>query len=47
MSLQEFNYNSGAKNDPEFVLQAMSSEESNLWYNAMKEEMNSLSSNEV
>ena len=40
-------YNIGAKNDPETFSQAMNSKESNSWYNAMKEEMNSMASNRV
>ena len=47
MYLQELDYNIGAKNDPEMFSQAMSSKESNSWYNAMKEEMNSMASNRV
>ena len=43
--LQELDYNIGAENDPETFSQAMSSKESNLWYSAMKEEMNSMASN--
>ena len=45
--LQELDYNIGAKNDPETFSQAMSSKESNSWYSAMKEEMNSMTSNRV
>ena len=45
--LQELDYNIGAENDPETFSQAMSSKESNSWYNAMKEEMNSMASNRV
>jgi transposase InsO family protein len=45
--LQESDYNIGAENDPESFSQAMSCKESELWYNAMKEEMNSIKSNEV
>jgi hypothetical protein len=45
--LQESDYNIGAKNDPEFFSQAMSCKESKLWYNTMKEEMNSMKSNGV
>ena len=45
--LQESDYNIGAENDPESFSQAMSCKESKLWYDAMKEEMNSLKSNEV
>ncbi|CAL9133113.1 unnamed protein product, partial [Musa textilis] len=45
--LQESDYNIRAKNDPETFSQAMSCKESDLWYNAMKEEINSMKSNEV
>ena len=45
--LQELDYNIGAENDPETFSQAMSSKESNSWYNAMKEKMNSMASNWV
>lgn len=45
MYLQEFDYNIGFENDPQMFLQDMSSKESNLWYNAMKDEMNSMASN--
>uniref|UniRef100_A0A2N9FCT2 Reverse transcriptase Ty1/copia-type domain-containing protein n=1 Tax=Fagus sylvatica TaxID=28930 RepID=A0A2N9FCT2_FAGSY len=45
--LQESDYNIGAENDPEFFSQAMSCKKSELWYNAMKEEMNSMKSNGV
>jgi transposase InsO family protein len=45
--LQESDYNIGVENDPEFFSQAMSCKESELWYNAMKEEMNSMKSNGV
>ena len=37
MYLQESNYNIVAKNDPNTFSQTMSSKESNLWYNAMKD----------
>ena len=47
MYLQESDYNIGAENDLETFSQAMSSKESNLWYDAMKDEMDSMSSNEV
>ena len=47
MYLQELDYNIGAENDPETFSQAMSSKASNSWYNAMKEEMNSMASNRV
>ena len=47
MYLQELDYNIGDENDPETFSQAMSSKESNSWYNAMKEEMNSMASNRV
>ena len=45
--LQESDYNIGAENDPETFSQAMSSRESNLWYDAMRDEMNSMASNGV
>ena len=45
--LQELDYNIGVENDPEAFSQAMSSKESNSWYRAMKEEMNSMASNRV
>ena len=45
--LQESNYNIGVANDLESFSQVMSSKESNLWYNAMKDEMDSMSSNPV
>ena len=45
--LQESDYNIGAKNDPETFSQAMSCKESNLWFDAMKKEMNSMMSNGV
>ena len=47
MYLQELDSNIGAENDPETFSQAMSSKESNSWYSAMKEEMNSMESNRV
>ncbi|XP_059294564.1 uncharacterized protein LOC132047552 [Lycium ferocissimum] len=43
--LQESNI--GVENDPESFSQAMSCKESEFWYNAMKEEINSMKSNEV
>ena len=45
--LQESDYNIRAKNDPESFSQAMSCKESKLWYNAVKEEMNSIKTNRV
>jgi hypothetical protein len=45
--LQESDYNIGAENDLESFSQAMSCKESELWYYAMKEEMNSIKNNEV
>ena len=47
MYLQELDYNIGTENDPEMFSQAMSSKESNSWYSAMKEEMNSIASDRV
>ena len=43
--LQETNI--GAENDPETFSQALSCKESDLWYNAMKDELDSMKSNEV
>ncbi|KAL4342158.1 hypothetical protein GQ457_08G026470 [Hibiscus cannabinus] len=45
--LQESDYNVGAENDPESFSQAMSCNESKLWYDAMKDEMMSMKNNEV
>ena len=45
--LQESDYNIGAVNDPETFSQAMSCNESELWYDAMKDEMNSMVTNKV
>ena len=45
--LQESDYNIGAENDPETFSQAIDSKESNLWFDAMKEEMNSMTTNGV
>lgn len=47
MYLQESNYNIGVENGPEMFSQAMSSMELNLWYNAMRYEMDSMTSNFV
>ncbi|RDX94925.1 hypothetical protein CR513_22636, partial [Mucuna pruriens] len=44
--LQESNYNIGAENDPKTFSQAMSSKESNLWYNVMKDEMDFMASDQ-
>ena len=40
--LQESDYNIGVENDPETFSQGMNSKESELSYNAMNEEMNSM-----
>ena len=45
--LQEFDYNIGIENDPEMFSQAISCKKSNLWYDAMKNEMNSMASKRV
>ncbi|KAL0404372.1 UNVERIFIED_CONTAM: hypothetical protein Sradi_2078000 [Sesamum radiatum] len=45
--LQESEFNIEAENDPEIFSQAMRSMESNLRYDAMEEEMNSITFNEV
>ncbi|RVW67331.1 Retrovirus-related Pol polyprotein from transposon TNT 1-94 [Vitis vinifera] len=44
---QQLDYDIGAENDPETFSQAISCKESNLWYDAMKDEMNSMASNGV
>ena len=46
-STRKSDYNIGATNDPKSFTQAMSSKESNLWYNAMIDEMDSMTSNQV
>ncbi|KAL4309169.1 hypothetical protein GQ457_01G021620 [Hibiscus cannabinus] len=45
--LQESDYNIGVENDSESLSRAMSCNESKLWYDAMKDEMNSMKNNEV
>ena len=45
--LQELDYDIRAENDPKTFSQAISCKESNLWYDAMKDEMNSMASNGV
>ncbi|KAK2389309.1 hypothetical protein QL285_062907 [Trifolium repens] len=45
--LQESDYSIGVENDPENFAQAMSCKESNLWYDAMIDEMNSMKNNGV
>ena len=45
--MQEYDYNIGAENNLETFDQAMSCKKSNLWYDAMKDEMNFMQSNEV
>ena len=47
MYLQESDYDIGAENDPETFSQVISCKKSNLWYYAMKDEMNSMASNGV
>ena len=47
MYLHESNYNIGAKHDPETFSQAISFKEFELWYEAMKDEMDSMASNRV
>ena len=47
MYLQESDYNIGAENDLKMFSQAISCKESNLWYDAMKDEINSMTSNGV
>ena len=45
--LQESNYNIGVENDPESFSQVMSCKESQLWYNAMKNEMSCMRCKDV
>ncbi|XP_044470332.1 uncharacterized protein LOC123199406 [Mangifera indica] len=45
--LQEIDHNLGAEDDPVTFLQAMDCSKSILWYNAMKDEMESMKSNGV
>ena len=45
--LQECEYNVGAENDLETFSQVLSCNKSDLWYNAMKDEMDSMASNGV
>ena len=47
MYLQESDFNVGDVNDPKTFSQAMSCKESDLWFNAMKDEMSSMTSNGV
>ena len=45
--LQESDYNIGVEHDPQTFSQAISSKESELWYEVMKGEMDSIASNRV
>ena len=45
MYLQETDI--GAENDPETLSQALNCKEFDLWYNVMKDELDSMKSNEV
>ena len=47
MYLQEYNIGIGVEDDPIMFSQAMGGNESTLWYNAMKYEMNSMANNQV
>ena len=47
MYLQESNYNIGAEHNPKTFSHAISSKESDLWYNAMKDEIDSMASNRI
>ena len=47
MYLQEYDIDIGAKDDPVTFSQAMGGSESTLWYNAIKDEMNSMANNQV
>ena len=45
--LQESNIDIGVENDPVTFSQAISGSKSTLWYNAMKDEMDSMANNQV
>ena len=45
--LQEYDIDIGVDDDPITFSQAMGGNESTLWYNAMKDEMNSMANNQV
>ena len=47
MYLQELDYNVGAQHDPKIFSQVVSSKHSDLWYEAMKAEMDSMASNQI
>ena len=47
MYLQELDNDLGAENDPITFSHAMNCKEFDLWFNAMKDEMNSMASNGV
>ena len=44
---KEYDIGIGVKDDPIMFSQAMGGSESTLWYNAMKNEMNSMANNQV
>jgi hypothetical protein len=45
--LQEFDFDVGPKDDPSVFSQAMSGDNSTLWYDVMKEDMESMAKNQV
>jgi transposase InsO family protein len=45
--LQEYDFDVGPKDDPKLFSQAMSGDNSTFWFNAMKEEMESMAKNQV
>ena len=47
MYLQEYDIDIGVEDDPITFSQALGGSESTLWYNAMKDEMNSMANNQV
>ena len=47
MYLQESDINIGVEDDPVIFSQAISESKSTLWYNTMKNEMDSMSNNQV
>ena len=47
MYLQEYNFDISAEDNPIMFSQAMGGSKSTLWYNAMQDEMDSMTHNQV
>ena len=47
MYLQEYDIDIGVEDDPITFSQVVGGSESTLWYNSMKDEMNSMANNQV